>query len=77
MEGGAVRLESPAEPLAWALDTTGTSGAFSCDWHSERTPGARAVACATRAVVDGVPLRVRVYGDDGAVSAARLESAPR
>ncbi len=78
---GAVCLESPAEPLAWALDATSASGAFSCDWHSERTPGTRAVACATRAVMDGVPprvpLRVRVYGDDGAVSTARLESAPR
>jgi DNA modification methylase len=69
-----VRLESPAEPLAWALDCSARSGPFVTAWHSERTPGARAVPCLTEAKTEVAPLRVRVYGDDGAVTTARVSA---
>ncbi len=66
----AVRLVSPSEPLAWAVDTAyDEARPFSCVWHSERRPGARPVPAAQEARVAGQGrLAVRVYADDGAVA---------
>lgn len=69
-----VELIEPAEPLAWAIDTSArpdpARGPFRSAWHSERTPGTRACPALTRAVLDAVSdsLAVRVWTDDGRVS---------
>jgi DNA modification methylase len=66
----AVELESPREPLAWAIDVAhDASGPFRTAWHSERAPGARVRAVKREALVPRTPgrLAVRVWEDDGAV----------
>jgi DNA modification methylase len=69
--GARVELASPEEPLAWAVDTAyDEARAFSCVWHSERTPGARPVPAAKEAIVARTAagkVAVRVYADDGSV----------
>lgn len=77
-----VELVEPAEPLAWAIAPAPVGDApFVPFWHSERRPGAVPVPAAREAALPaeltgaagrgGVPLEVRVYGDDGSVAARR------
>jgi DNA modification methylase len=71
-EGTRVRVElqSPAEPLAWAIDAGYREGRpFRTAWHSERVPGVRARPAERVAWFDAEPgpLAVRVWGDDGRV----------
>ena len=73
-----VTLREPKEPLGWAVDAAPRAGApFVCSWHSERAPGVRPKPAAHEArVVDhGGPIAVRVYADDGSVSAATASAA--
>lgn len=66
-----VELLEPAEPLAWAVGEV-REGIFTTLWHSERTPGARAIPASREAIVAGAHdrhgLQARVWGDDGAMS---------
>ena len=65
-----VKLVSPGEPLAWAVDAAyDERRPFTCGWHSERTPGTKPVPAKNEATVGrvGTHVAVRVYGDDGAV----------
>lgn len=67
-----IRLVEPKEPLAWALGTE-ERGVFRCAWHSERVPGAKPVPAAREAEIPIDPtLAVRVWGDDGSVTTARV-----
>jgi 16S rRNA G966 N2-methylase RsmD len=67
-----VRLESPREPLAWAVDSAfDVSHPFVTAWHSERVPGVRPRAASLEAVVESRAhddIALRVFGDDGALS---------
>lgn len=65
-----VTLDSPTDPLSWAIDATGDAGgAFRASWSSVRSLGKRPEKVARTATLDGAPKRlvVRVYADDGAV----------
>jgi len=70
---GLVRLVEPEEPLAWAVGTE-EMGVFRCAWHGERMPGTKPRPAPREADVSAlgkrVPLRVRVWGDDGSVGEA-------
>jgi DNA modification methylase len=73
-----VGLLEPTEPLAWAIDSAwDPSGPFRIAWHSERTPGARAVPAAQKATIDVTagPVAVRVWYDDGRVATRIVEGA--
>jgi hypothetical protein len=73
-----VTLLEPKEPLAWAVDAAPRAGApFANTWHSERAPGVRPKPAdhAARVVDHGGPIAVRVYSDDGSVSAATASAA--
>jgi hypothetical protein len=67
-----VHLDSPTEPLAWAVDPAFRgSGPFSAAWHSERVPGTKArpaLRAADVSVAPGSDVGVRVFHDDGALS---------
>jgi 16S rRNA G966 N2-methylase RsmD len=67
-----VHLDSPREPLAWAVDPAFRgSGPFSAAWHSERVPGTKARPALRAAEVTVDPrsdIGVRVFHDDGALS---------
>jgi DNA modification methylase len=75
--GARVTLQSPQEPLAWAVGTFEGDGApFRVLWHAERTPGSKvtpASAVATLPEATG-PLAVRVWYDDGSVGTLRRAS---
>jgi hypothetical protein len=73
-----VTLLEPREPLAWAVDAAPRAGApFECVWHSERAPGVRPTPAKSEArIVDrGGPVALRVYGDDGSVSATTAHAS--
>jgi DNA modification methylase len=73
-----VGLLEPQEPLAWAIDAPwAASRPFRVVWHSERTPGARAVRAAMEAMleVSPGPVAVRVWYDDGRVATRVVEGA--
>jgi 16S rRNA G966 N2-methylase RsmD len=67
-----VHLDSPREPLAWAIDPAfRESGPFASAWHSERVPGAKArpaLRTAEVTVAGRAAIGVRVFHDDGAIS---------
>jgi DNA modification methylase len=79
--GARVVLVEPREPLAWAIDVAhdalAPGGPFRTAWHSERTPGARAVRAADEAALERAPgpIAVRVWYDDGRVGARVVEPA--
>ncbi len=73
-----VSLESPVEPLAWAVDPHhDASRPFRSVWHSERAPGVRPRPAELVAIVDRSrgQLAVKVWYDDGRVG-MRLVEAP-
>jgi DNA modification methylase len=65
--GWEVRLTTPEEPLAWAVDADGASSVFTCTAHAERTLGARSQPCPDVLRVASRPRAVRVYLDSGHV----------
>src|SRR5262249_10912839 len=73
-----VRLVTPKEPLAWAIDTAHAKDRpFTVAWHAERVPGARPIAAEEEAIVDvrpGDAIAVRVYGDDGSVGTKVIDA---
>jgi DNA modification methylase len=72
-----VTLQSPREPLAWAVDAAWREGApFRAAWHSERVPGAKPRPAERVASLEGArgPLGVRVWHDDGRLGACVVES---
>jgi hypothetical protein len=76
--GPSVRigLLEPREPLAWAIDAPWCpSRPFQVVWHSERTPGVRAVGAAPEATLEVLPgpVAVRVWYDDGRVATRVVE----
>jgi len=74
-----VQLESPHEPLAWAIDPSFVaSRPFVSAWHSERVPGVRPRAAAPFAIVESRAhddIALRVFGDDGALSTLVISSS--
>jgi DNA modification methylase len=80
-QGQRVRIQllEPREPLAWAIDAAwDPRQPFRVSWHSERTPGARAVRAAlAEATLEAAPgpVAVRVWYDDGAVATRIVEGA--
>ncbi len=61
-------LLEPSMPLAWAVDSRGTTNdAFRATWHAERTLGSAPATLATFVDVADAksPIRVRAWGDDG------------
>ncbi len=74
-----VELQSPREPLAWAIDPSFVaSRPFATAWHSERIPGVRPRAAVLSATVEsraGDDLALRVFGDDGALSTHVIASS--
>jgi DNA modification methylase len=79
-DGPVVRigLLEPREPLAWAIDAPwDPARPFRIAWHSERTPGARAVRAnpEARLEVSPGPVAIRVWYDDGRVATRVVEGA--
>jgi DNA modification methylase len=78
-QGQQIRIEllEPREPLAWAIDAAwDPRQPFRVSWHSERTPGARAVRAAdAQATLERAPgpVAVRVWYDDGRVATRIVE----
>jgi DNA modification methylase len=73
-----VVLESPREPLAWAVDTAwAPRGPFRVAWHAERSPGTRPKPAERKALVARTPgpIAVRVWTDDGRTG-TRVVEAP-
>lgn len=71
-----VRLVSPEEPLAWAIDPQPTPlFPFSPAWHAERSLGKTVTPAAQEATVawEGGPVAVQVHADDGRVGQATVE----
>jgi DNA modification methylase len=65
-----VRLESPREPLAWAIDLDpGAAAPFAIGWHAERQPGAKTIAAprVARVRTDADRIAIRVFEDDGTI----------
>jgi hypothetical protein len=76
-QGLTVTLQSPREPLAWAVDAAWREGApFRVAWHSERVPGAKPQAVKHVAPLEGAsgPLGVRVWHDDGRLGQCVVEA---
>jgi DNA modification methylase len=74
-----IALLEPREPLAWAIDAAwDPRNPFRVSWHSERTPGARAVRAAlAEATLERAPgpVAVRIWYDDGRVATRIVEGA--
>jgi adenine-specific DNA-methyltransferase len=68
LTGRRVTLREPKLPLAWAVDTSGAE-IFRATWHAERTLGASPASIPHHVDLPNAPkaLRVRAWGDDGAL----------